>query len=170
MGAKILKHHDDILDGTKGKYRITLQARKSSFLSDGHAADHDEGVVVTCPSCGCQFGVGFDADGPKIVDGKTDRPVKCMNPMPGRCSWSDYMEFDLHTSAEVRGEVNKRKADAQAEISDARIRTVHEKIKAQMEAEVHDRAMEAAKKIIVDGDPEQHKKLTEFLKSAKKIG
>ena len=169
MGVKILKHHEEQLDATRGAYRVTLQAKKSSFGPDDHPQSWDVGVIVSCPSCGCQFGVGFDANGPKIgLDGKTDRVVKCMNPKG--CAWSDVMEFDLFDDAATKAEVGKRKADAAAEIADTRIRVLKEHHRRQLELELDERALAEAKKIVPDGDPDAARKFADFMKAAKKLG
>ena len=172
MSTKILKHHSEELDGTRGAWRPTHQAKKGLVGPDGHPLAWDEGVVMTCPSCGCQFGVGMDSNGstPRIVDGVTVDVVKCMNPLG--CSWvSDGpVEFDKHQEAEGREAYAKKLAQYDDEIAETRVRTMREIIADNHRREADERALAEVKAAIGDGKgPDAAIKLNQFLKNGGKL-
>lgn len=147
----IKKHHSEHLDGTRGAWRPSVVG--SSILGpDGHPASFGEVVVFSCPGCGAQQGVGTEAV--KIQpDGTTDGPVKCYH-----CPWSDVLQFEKHAEAEGREHFNRMIAQAHQDVSDARIRKLHEKIKTDMQQELAEKAMAEVRKILPEG-AENHAEL-----------
>src|SRR5574342_410419 len=104
------KHHLEHLDDTRGAWRPSLIA--SVHGADGHPVAWKEIVVVSCPNCGCQFGVGGDNNGPQIkADGTTDEPVTCYH-----CKWSDHMTFEKHQESAGREHFAKLKAEAEQSV------------------------------------------------------
>ncbi len=140
------KHHtDELPDGIKGKgsWRPSLVSTLDG--ADGMPIAWKEIVVVSCPQCAGQFGVG--ADGPEInANGKTDEPVHCPY-----CSWSDHMEFEKHQHSEGREHFAKLKGKAEESVRQARLDKAHQIIQKQMQDELNDRAYEEAKKLFPAG-------------------
>jgi len=172
MGHTVKMHHNDDNHGTRNTWRPTHQAKKSMLAVDGMPAVWDEGVVMTCPSCGCAFGVGMDSDGstPRIKDGVTVDVVKCMNPLG--CAWvSDGpVTFDKHQDAEGRERYNKMTATYEDEVHQARIRTIHEKVANDLRNEADARALEQVNAFIGNSKgPDAAKKLNDFLKNGGKL-
>lgn len=156
--ANLKKHHDEHLDGTKGRWRPALVANVMG--PDGHPASWNEIVVITCPSCGAPQGVGADAV--KIVNGKTDGPWACYH-----CGHSEVLEFESHQEPHGREHFAKLKDEAAKGVSEARIRQVHDAIKEQMQQELHEKALVEAKKIFPDG-ANHADALKNFMKDRKK--
>jgi hypothetical protein len=128
------------LDGTRAAWRPALVA--SVFVaSDGHPADFNEVVVISCPvaKCGLQFGVG--ADDVKIVDGKSTGPVVCHH-----CGWTDSIELENHQEQIGREHFARLKAEAHEHLRKTRIEKAHNEIFAKKREEIHAAAMEEATK------------------------
>jgi len=139
------KHHLEHLDGSRGTWRPTLVT--SMWGADGHPIAWKEIVIVSCHNCGLQYGVGGDDNGPQIQDdGTTNSPVRCQH-----CKTEDHMTFDKHQEPIGREHFAKLKADALQEVKAARLMALQEHIKAQMQAELDERAAAAAREIIPDG-------------------
>jgi hypothetical protein len=137
------KHHSDDLDGTKGAWRPALIAGVIGV--DGHPMSHREVVVFSCPGCGAPQGVGGD-DVQILPDGTTDGIVRCYH-----CPWADTMTFEKHADAAGRSHFNELKAKAIKEIQDTRLNAIREKVREELFADLNDRAMAEAKKIMPDG-------------------
>lgn len=147
---KMKLHHDEELDGKfKGSWRPSLVA--TLYGVDGQPVAWKEIVVFTCPSCGCPQ--GFGADGDEIVEGKSERIIKCQD---SRCGWADMLEFDDHQKAKGRERYGKIKAEAEEGVKQARINHLHDKIRNEMQADMNERALAEAKKIMAaGGDPQE---------------
>jgi hypothetical protein len=137
------KHHAEHLDGTRGSWRPALIG--ALVGADGHYVSWKEIVVVSCHNCGLQYGVGGD-EAQIQPDGTTDIPVRCHH-----CGLTDHMTFDSHAAPAGREHFAKIKAEAEKGVRDARLNALHEKIKADMQADLHDRALAEARKILPDG-------------------
>ena len=153
------KHHLEHLDDTRGAWRPSLIA--SMWGPDGQPVAWKEMVVVSCPNCGCQFGVGGDNNGPQIKqDGTTDQPVVCHH-----CKWSDHMTFDSHTEPQGREHFAKLKDQAVKEVREGRVRhlkkALHQQMMENMEQITHEEAM---KQLSEDPDHAQA-----FLKAMDKL-
>lgn len=172
MGHIVKLHHDDDNHGTRNTWRPCHQTRTALLAADGHPAAWDEGVVMTCPSCGCAFGVGMDSDGstPRIKDGTTVDVVKCMN--PAGCAWvSDGpVTFEKHQEAEGRERYARRVARHEDEVHEARVRTMHEKVTNDLIAEANAKALDQVKKFMgASRGPDAAAKLNQFLKSGGRL-
>lgn len=145
MAHKFRIHKSDDLDGSvKGAWRPALVA--TVYGTDGMPLAWKEIVVFTCPGCGCPQGVGDDDA--QIVDGKTDRAVKCNDP---RCSWSEVLEFDLHQDAVGRERFGKLKKKAEDEVVEARVAHVRDVILENDRKEQQARVDAAARKVMAAG-------------------
>jgi hypothetical protein len=151
------KHHKEHLDGTKGSWRPALIA--SVFGVDGHPIAWKEIVVISCPTCACQFGVGGD-DVQINSDGTSSGPVTCHH-----CGWTDSITAEKFDHALGRSHFNQLKATAETEVSEARIRTVKEEMRKDLLADLDARAMSEAKKILPDGDPNHQELFKNFMKN-----
>lgn len=171
MGTQIKMHHVDELDKTRGAWRPCLTA---GFVAiDGMPASWRRSVVMTCPRCGGHFGVGADPAGPKIdpVTGTTDDVVRCMIPVGEEnkpCAWISEgpVTFDHFADAEGSDRFGKAEEKAKVENAAGRLASVRKRIQAQLEAELNEKALAEARKIIGNGDaPDAPEKLAAFLKS-----
>ncbi len=142
MSTKFKKHHAEHLDGTRAAWRPALVS--SVFVaSDGHPADFNEIVVISCPvaKCGLQFGVG--AEEVKIVDGKSTGPVVCHH-----CGWTDSIELEGHQEPHGREHFARLKAEAHEAVRKARIEKAHAEIFAKKQEEIRAAALDEAKKYV----------------------
>lgn len=155
------KHHHEHLDDTRGAWRPSLVA--SMWGPDGHPVAWKEIVVVSCPNCGGQFGVGGDSNGPQIKeDGSTDQPVVCHH-----CKWSDHMVFDGHQEPHGREHFAKLKDQAEQDVKDGRTRHLKKVLHQQMQEELEQKAHEEAQKMLAD-DPDQAKAYLNAMKKLRK--
>lgn len=155
------KHHHEHLDDTRGAWRPSLVA--SMWGPDGHPIAWKEIVIVSCPGCGIQFGVGGDANGPQInEDGTTTEPVVCHH-----CQWSDNMTFDGHTEPHGREHFAKLKDQAANDVKEARAhhlkRALHKQMLENLDQAVH----EESERLLAE-DPDHAKAFLKAMKNLKK--
>ncbi len=138
------------LDGSRGKWRPTLKHKSTD--ADGDPTTWEDRAVVSCPECGCQFGVTVGADGKSVGPvkcGYTRPPVtrnerKVFAKVKGKmvlvrtdireaapafaCSFNDMIELTGWAEPSTKADFNQRKANAAFDVEQHKDRRMAEKI------------------------------------------
>jgi hypothetical protein len=157
----IKKHHAEHLDGTKGSWRPALHAK--AIGADGeHPDEFHELVVFSCPKCGMQQGVGADEPpAPQIVNGVTDKPVKCHND-PKICGWvsEQPLTFEDHQTEKGRKHFQELHDKAHQEVTEARERKIKKIIQDQIRDTIIEKSHEGMRAILPEGiERSQHQEI-----------
>lgn len=138
---------EGVLDGTRATWRPALKLAASD--DEGDPVAWSELVVVACPKCGAQTGVGgrgsvIKADGTtaSIFQCGASRAVKAPgwkrgDPVPvTTCDFADSLEFLGWTGSSGREAFEKIKSEATAEVDKLKDARIAAAAKARLEAEL----------------------------------